>query len=145
MSRVASGSSVFGRPIQGRYARLTREPLIDDDGDVRELSLEDMQAMRPAAEVLPPELLALLPKRPPGERGKGRRAAKEAVTLRLDPEVIHHFRAGGPGWQSRINKVLRGLHRHRVLNETFLVLGDCPVAALGQASMVAFPCRSRAS
>jgi len=32
---------------------------------------------------------------------------KEAVSLRLDPEVVAHFRAGGPGWQSRINAALR--------------------------------------
>jgi uncharacterized protein (DUF4415 family) len=34
-------------------------------------------------------------------------APKEAVSLRLDPDVVSHFRAGGPGWQSRINAALR--------------------------------------
>ncbi len=34
-------------------------------------------------------------------------AAKQAVSLRLDPDVLEHFRAGGPGWQSRINAALR--------------------------------------
>jgi uncharacterized protein (DUF4415 family) len=29
------------------------------------------------------------------------------VTLRLDTEVLEHFKAGGPGWQTRINAVLR--------------------------------------
>jgi uncharacterized protein (DUF4415 family) len=33
--------------------------------------------------------------------------AKEAVNIRLDPDVVAHFRAGGPGWQSRINAALR--------------------------------------
>lgn len=32
---------------------------------------------------------------------------KRQVTLRLDPEVIDRFREGGPGWQGRINEVLR--------------------------------------
>jgi uncharacterized protein (DUF4415 family) len=32
---------------------------------------------------------------------------KEAVNIRLDPDVLAHFRAGGPGWQSRINAALR--------------------------------------
>ena len=32
---------------------------------------------------------------------------KQAVNLRLDPEVLAHFRASGPGWQSRINAALR--------------------------------------
>jgi uncharacterized protein (DUF4415 family) len=34
-------------------------------------------------------------------------AAKKLIMLRLDPDVIERFRATGPGWQSRINAVLR--------------------------------------
>jgi uncharacterized protein (DUF4415 family) len=32
---------------------------------------------------------------------------KRLVSLRLDPDVVARFRATGPGWQSRINEVLR--------------------------------------
>jgi uncharacterized protein (DUF4415 family) len=32
---------------------------------------------------------------------------KQQVTLRLDADVIEHFRATGPGWQTRINEALR--------------------------------------
>jgi uncharacterized protein (DUF4415 family) len=32
---------------------------------------------------------------------------KRQVTLRLDSEVIDHFRASGPGWQTKINDVLK--------------------------------------
>ena len=32
---------------------------------------------------------------------------KEPVSLRIDPEVLAYFRAGGPGWQTRINEALR--------------------------------------
>jgi uncharacterized protein (DUF4415 family) len=32
---------------------------------------------------------------------------KEKVSLRLDPEVVAHFRATGSGWQTRVNDVLR--------------------------------------
>jgi uncharacterized protein (DUF4415 family) len=31
---------------------------------------------------------------------------KEAVKLRLSVDVLEHFRAGGPGWQTRINATL---------------------------------------
>jgi uncharacterized protein (DUF4415 family) len=31
---------------------------------------------------------------------------KQQITLRLDKEVIDHFRATGDGWQSRINEAL---------------------------------------
>jgi len=34
---------------------------------------------------------------------------KLQVTLRLDREVVDHFRQTGPGWQSRINEALRQL------------------------------------
>ena len=34
-------------------------------------------------------------------------AAKQQVTLRLDRDVVEAFRAGGAGWQSRMNDVLR--------------------------------------
>ncbi len=43
-------------------------------------------------------------------RGRGRPPAdapKKLVSLRLDQDVIDRFRAGGPGWQSRINAALR--------------------------------------
>ena len=34
---------------------------------------------------------------------------KEAVSLRIDQDVLEHFREGGPGWQDRINDALREL------------------------------------
>jgi uncharacterized protein (DUF4415 family) len=44
----------------------------------------------------------------PVSRGRPKsQNAKEHVNLRLDPDVLAHFRAGGPGWQSRINATLR--------------------------------------
>jgi uncharacterized protein (DUF4415 family) len=38
--------------------------------------------------------------RPPG-------SDKEQVTLRLDKAALDRFRAGGPGWQTRINEAVR--------------------------------------
>ena len=32
---------------------------------------------------------------------------KKQVTLRLDQDVIDRLRAGGPGWQGRINDILK--------------------------------------
>jgi hypothetical protein len=44
----------------------------------------------------------------PVPRGRPKSASpKNAVSLRLDPDVIAHFRRGGAGWQSRINAALR--------------------------------------
>jgi len=35
------------------------------------------------------------------------KSIKESITIRLDPEVLEYFRRSGPGYQSRINAVLR--------------------------------------
>jgi uncharacterized protein (DUF4415 family) len=32
--------------------------------------------------------------------------AKMLISLRLSPEVIDHFKATGPGWQTRIDSTL---------------------------------------
>jgi uncharacterized protein (DUF4415 family) len=32
---------------------------------------------------------------------------KEQVSLRIDKDVLEHFQEAGPGWQERINEVLR--------------------------------------
>lgn len=39
--------------------------------------------------------------------GRPRGSNKEQVSLRLDKDVVAKFRAGGPGWQSRMNEALR--------------------------------------
>ena len=40
-------------------------------------------------------------------RGLKAQSAKESISLRVDPEVLGWFRAQGPGWQTRMNAVLR--------------------------------------
>lgn len=39
--------------------------------------------------------------RPPGS------GTKESTTIRFDKDVLEAFKAGGPGWQSRMNAALR--------------------------------------
>jgi uncharacterized protein (DUF4415 family) len=34
-------------------------------------------------------------------------AKKQAISIRLDRDVLTHFRKAGPGWQARINETLR--------------------------------------
>lgn len=40
-------------------------------------------------------------------RGPQRKPTKEAVSIRLDRDVVEHFRRDGSGWQSRLNETLR--------------------------------------
>jgi len=42
-----------------------------------------------------------------GRRGPQRRPTKVAVSLRLTREVVERFKAGGPGWQTRIDEALK--------------------------------------
>ena len=43
-----------------------------------------------------------------GQRGPQKsKPVKARVSLRLDPDIITHFKKHGPGWQSRINATLR--------------------------------------
>lgn len=42
------------------------------------------------------------------QRGRPKASSpKVSTTIRLSPEVIAHFKEGGPGWQSRIDAALR--------------------------------------
>jgi uncharacterized protein (DUF4415 family) len=72
------------------------------DPDNPEWTADDFARSRPASE-LPPHIRAAFPR----TRGPQRVATKVAVSIRLSPEVIAHFKAGGPGWQSRIDEALR--------------------------------------
>lgn len=75
----------------------------DAVSDNPEWTEADMKEAKPFAEVFPQLAESL-------KRGRGRPPAekpKQQVTLRLDADVIERFKAGGPGWQSRINDELR--------------------------------------
>jgi uncharacterized protein (DUF4415 family) len=80
----------------------SRKPLIDSDGEVRELTAEDMAKFRPAAEALPSSLKKKL-----GVRGPQKMPTKERITIRLSREVVEQFRETGDGWQTRVDSALR--------------------------------------
>lgn len=78
------------------------------DSDNPELTQEWFDQARPAADVLPPGVMAAAkrkPGRPPVDN------PKEQVTLRLSSEVLAHFRASGKGWQTRIDEALKRVVR----------------------------------
>jgi uncharacterized protein (DUF4415 family) len=41
------------------------------------------------------------------QRGRPTGSDKESTTIRFDRDVLTAFRAGGPGWQTRMNAALR--------------------------------------
>jgi uncharacterized protein (DUF4415 family) len=79
-----------------------RAPLIDDDGEVRELAAEDLARFQPAHAVLPAALAKAL-----GVRGPQKAPTKVATTIRFDRDVLAALKATGRGWQTRANDLLR--------------------------------------
>lgn len=75
---------------------------IANDPDARELTDQDFAKMRPAEEVHP-DIVAWHRR----TRGPQKAPTKQLVSLRLDRDLIAHFRKRGPGWQRRINDTLR--------------------------------------
>jgi len=78
------------------------KPLIDEDGEVRELSMLEIRQMRPANAALPAALQAKL-----RVRGPQKAPTKERITIRLSPDVVQPFRDTGTGWQSRLDEALK--------------------------------------
>jgi len=65
----------------------------DFDDDIPDLSTPEWRARFDAA---------------PVRRGRPRSSSpKVSTTIRLDADVLEKFRATGPGWQSRINAILK--------------------------------------
>ena len=79
------------------------QAIIASDPDAPEATDEQIAAARPCAEAYP----ALAKKM---RRAAGRPKLDEPkvpVSIRLDAEVLRKWKATGPGWQSRINAVLK--------------------------------------
>ena len=78
------------------------KPLIDNKGEVRELTDEDLAKFKPAGEVLPALLKTKLMMR-------GRPKVdnpKKTISIRLSDDVLEYFKSTGKGWQTRMNEVL---------------------------------------
>ena len=78
--------------------------MIASDPDAPEATDEQMAKAKPFAEAFP--TLAENMRRNVGGRPRSANP-KVPVSIRLDPDVVVKFKATGPGWQSRMNDVLR--------------------------------------
>ena len=72
---------------------------MDPDDDAPDLSTPEWQAEFAKA---------------PIQRGRPKLGdPKVSTTIRLDADIVAHFRAGGDGWQTRINDALRAAIKPR--------------------------------
>jgi uncharacterized protein (DUF4415 family) len=77
-----------------RFARAADQP----DPESPELTAAEMARFRPLAKF--PDLARRF-------RGPQKTPTKVQVTLRLDPDVVAHYRRQGRGWQTAVNRALR--------------------------------------
>jgi uncharacterized protein (DUF4415 family) len=81
-----------------------RKPLIDEDGEVREIIAEDVALFKPFSALPEAEQKVLLKLR---RRGPQKAPRKVPISIRLSPDVAEGLRATGNGWQVRADEVLR--------------------------------------
>jgi uncharacterized protein (DUF4415 family) len=87
-------ASVTGKSKTQKNRVQTATPYVWDgeDEDDRPLTREEMQVGIEAYR---------------RQRGRPTGSYKESTTIRFDRDVLAAFRAGGPGWQTRMNAALR--------------------------------------
>jgi len=78
--------------------------LIDKDGEVREITAEEVSLFKPFSALPQEEQRMLLKLR---RRGPQKAPRKIPVSMRLSPEVVEGLRATGNGWQRRADEALR--------------------------------------
>jgi uncharacterized protein (DUF4415 family) len=81
-----------------------RKPLIDEDGEVREITAEDIALLKPFSALPEAEQKVLQQLR---KRGPQKTPKKIPISIRLSPDVAEGLRATGDGWQGRADDVLR--------------------------------------
>ena len=87
-------------------------PPPDDYDPAAPLTDEEIKQLRPARELF--EEIGI-PMPVPRGRPKAEKV-KTSVTIRLDADIVEYFKAGGAGWQTRMNEDLReGARRRRVI------------------------------
>ena len=80
------------------------QKMIDSDPDAPEATDQQIARAKPFTEAFP----ELAEKMRTKVGGRPRSATpKVPVSIRLDQDVVAKFKATGPGWQSRINEILR--------------------------------------
>jgi uncharacterized protein (DUF4415 family) len=85
---------------------MSNEPPVVIDDDNPEWTDADFARAQRGGDI-PAHIKAAFPKRRPGRPSGSTTSQKTQIALRVDDEVLGRFKAEGPGWQSRMNKVLR--------------------------------------
>lgn len=80
---------------------MSDKPMVFDEDNPEWTAKDFARALR--GDDIPAHIRAAFPAR----RGEQKAPTKEQVSIRLDRDVLERLRATGPGWQSRVNAILR--------------------------------------
>jgi uncharacterized protein (DUF4415 family) len=103
---AGSAQSAFAKRTGKRSDAMAAKPKFDQERHEEnpEWTKRDFANAKPASEILPPGVIAQFKNKGGRPRSEN---PKEAVKLRIDADVLAKFRKSGPGWQTRINGILR--------------------------------------
>src|SRR6185437_140819 len=96
------GLSVCGARIDERRKPMRRNTTRPDK-ESPEWTVAEIRAAKPFLKALPRETSLALER----HRGPQKAPTKELISLRMDRDLVAAYRATGPGWQTRVNEVLR--------------------------------------
>ena len=82
------------------------KPPIDEDGEIRELTLAEIRKMKPIREAMPELIEAANAFRSKSGRPRSE-APKVHIGFRLAADVIASIKATGPGYNARVEEALR--------------------------------------
>lgn len=96
-----------------RTGRKLLLPTAEEDRRITEAAMSDPEAQPLTDE----QLAAIVPIRL--TRGRPRlESTKVLLSVRYSPEVVKYFKGTGPGWQARMDEVLREYISKRLTHET---------------------------
>lgn len=101
---MSTTAKTFPDVSEEEEARIQRG--IAEDPDNPEWTEDEFRKAKPFRDALPGLAAAM-------DRAKARRGRpavdnpKQQISVRLDPDIIRHYKASGSGWQARMNDDLR--------------------------------------
>ena len=102
------------RPDMRPPMRPELRPLTDEEGEVRELTAEDFEHMRPLAEVDPDMIEAMEALRECKKGGRPQsKTPKVRIGFRLSADLVRRIRASGAGYNARVEAALLKAFRKR--------------------------------
>ena len=89
---------------------MNRPPLTDEDGEVREMSAEDLQLFKPIAEVDPGMVEVMTAMNNKGGRPRAERQRMH-IGFRWNSDLVASIKATGKNYNTRLEQIIREAQR----------------------------------